>query len=338
MTAVSDRAEADRAASDRAASDRAASERVAAEARAGERTDDAKPTKLEQLRARYPWLDHLVRAGTRYTDHHGDHYAAAVTFFSILSLVPLLMIAFAVAGYVLFFNPNLLNEIRDAINAALPPNLAEHDQPDHRPGHRPAEHRGRLRPAHCPVLGHRLDDEPARGADGAVGAVAGTACAAEAAPVRPHRAVRPRDRARRVLRDHRCGVRVRRGPALPRRSGRPGLGSVPAPHARCPARPHRELPRLPLGDRPAAPPAHADPQRGEGRRARGGRLRGPQAGHDHLPEQHHQHAERCGVRISPGSADIRQLRLALHPVRDRVGGDGEGRREGGARRRSRRPR
>ena len=35
------------------------------------------------------------------------------------------MIAFAVAGYVLFFNPNLLNEIRDAINAALPPNMAD---------------------------------------------------------------------------------------------------------------------------------------------------------------------------------------------------------------------
>jgi membrane protein len=84
-----------------------------------------KPSKLEQLRAKHPWLDHLVRAGTRYTDHHGDHYAAAITFFSILSLVPLLMIAFAVAGYVLFFNPALLDEIRQAITAAVPANLAE---------------------------------------------------------------------------------------------------------------------------------------------------------------------------------------------------------------------
>jgi membrane protein len=101
---------------------------VAADAATGEKKNDkkdAKPSKLEQYRARYPWLDHLVRAGTRYTDHHGDHYAAAITFFSVLSLVPLLMIAFAVAGYVLFFNPNLLNEIREAINAAVPPNLAE---------------------------------------------------------------------------------------------------------------------------------------------------------------------------------------------------------------------
>ena len=116
VTAVSDRAEADRA----------ASERTAAEVRAGEQKDgDAKPSKLEQLRARYRWLDHLIRAGARYTDHHGDYYAAAITFFSILSLVPLLMVAFAVAGFVLFFNPNLLNEIHDAINAAMPPNLAD---------------------------------------------------------------------------------------------------------------------------------------------------------------------------------------------------------------------
>ena len=69
MTAASDRAE-----SNRASTDRAASEPVAAEVAANERAaGDAKPSKLEQLRARHGWLDHLVRAGTRYTDHHGDH-------------------------------------------------------------------------------------------------------------------------------------------------------------------------------------------------------------------------------------------------------------------------
>jgi membrane protein len=83
------------------------------------------PSKFEQLRAKYAWLDHLVRAGTRYTERHGDHYAAAVTFFSVLSLVPLMMIAFAVAGYVLFFNPALLNELRDGIVENVPPGLAE---------------------------------------------------------------------------------------------------------------------------------------------------------------------------------------------------------------------
>jgi membrane protein len=86
---------------------------------------DEKPSRLEQLRARHEWLDHLVRAATRYTERHGDHYAAAITFFSVLSLVPLLMIAFAAAGYVLFFNPALLNELLTAITANVPPGLSE---------------------------------------------------------------------------------------------------------------------------------------------------------------------------------------------------------------------
>jgi membrane protein len=114
------------AVSDRAASDRAASERAAANAAPANGADpEAEPSKLEQLRERYPWLDHLVRAGTRFTDHHGTHYAAAITYFSILSLVPLLMIAFAVAAYVLFFNPALLDQIRASISETLPPNLVQ---------------------------------------------------------------------------------------------------------------------------------------------------------------------------------------------------------------------
>jgi membrane protein len=86
---------------------------------------DEKPSRLERLRARHEWLDHLVRAATRYTERHGDHYAAAITFFSVLSVVPLLMIAFAVAGYVLFFNPALLNELLAAITENVPPGLNE---------------------------------------------------------------------------------------------------------------------------------------------------------------------------------------------------------------------
>jgi membrane protein len=88
-------------------------------------TTTAAPTTLEKLRARYPWLDHLVRAATRYTEKHGDHYAAAVTFFSILALVPLLMVAFAAAGFVLAGNQALLTEIQNGITAAAPPGLGD---------------------------------------------------------------------------------------------------------------------------------------------------------------------------------------------------------------------
>ena len=122
MTAVSNRTAAERAADDRAASLRAAAGQVEADAL---RTEDREKTKFEKLREQHGWLDHLVRAGTRFTDHHGTHYAAAITYFSILSLVPLLMIAFAVAAYVLFFNPSYLDQIRASISETLPPNLVE---------------------------------------------------------------------------------------------------------------------------------------------------------------------------------------------------------------------
>ncbi|NMO92584.1 inner membrane protein YhjD [Actinomycetospora sp. TBRC 11914] len=82
-------------------------------------------SKFEQLKARHPWLDHLVRAGGRYTEKHGDHYAAAITYFSILALVPLLMIAFAAAGFVLANNQDLLNQLSTGITNAAPPGLGE---------------------------------------------------------------------------------------------------------------------------------------------------------------------------------------------------------------------
>ncbi|MDQ3760558.1 MAG: inner membrane protein YhjD [Actinomycetota bacterium] len=84
---------------------------------------DGQPGLLQRCRLRYPWLDHLVRAGQAYTAHHGNHYAAAITFFSVLSLVPLLMIAFAAAGFVLAGNQELLRQLQDQIQAAAPAGL-----------------------------------------------------------------------------------------------------------------------------------------------------------------------------------------------------------------------
>jgi membrane protein len=89
----------------------------------GPQQADRKPGLLQRCRLRYPGLDHLVQAGQSYTTHHGDHYAAAITFFSVLSLVPLLMIAFAAAGFVLAGNPELLGKLQDQIQAAAPAGL-----------------------------------------------------------------------------------------------------------------------------------------------------------------------------------------------------------------------
>jgi len=90
---------------------------------------DAQPSLLERYRARYPWLDHLVRAGQRYTERHGDHYAAAVTYFSVLSLVPLILAGIAIAGYVLFFNPDLLRQLQSGISENLPGGLDDFIDP-----------------------------------------------------------------------------------------------------------------------------------------------------------------------------------------------------------------
>lgn len=82
--------------------------------------DAGNESKLTQLRRRYPWLDHLVRAGMAFTERHGTHYAAAITYFSVLSLFPLMMIAFAIGAFVLAGNESLLNEMRQAITEAVP--------------------------------------------------------------------------------------------------------------------------------------------------------------------------------------------------------------------------
>ena len=79
---------------------------------------------LDRLRRRHAWIDHLVRAATQYLERHGDHYAAAITYFSVVALVPMLMIAFAVAGFVLLGDPARLAELQQSIVEVVGPGLA----------------------------------------------------------------------------------------------------------------------------------------------------------------------------------------------------------------------
>ncbi|MEV6273756.1 inner membrane protein YhjD [Nocardia sp. NPDC051832] len=72
-----------------------------------------------------PWLDHLVRAGGRYNRQRGDYYAAGITYFTVLSLFPLLMVAFAIAGFVLNSHPESLTEIQHKIIENIPGELGD---------------------------------------------------------------------------------------------------------------------------------------------------------------------------------------------------------------------
>ena len=82
-------------------------------------------SRFQQLRDRHGWLDHLVRAGARYSKRHGNDYAAAVTYFSVLSLVPITMVAFAAAGFALRARPGAVDRLKDEITGAWPGALGD---------------------------------------------------------------------------------------------------------------------------------------------------------------------------------------------------------------------
>ncbi|MFP9228673.1 inner membrane protein YhjD [Pectobacterium cacticida] len=72
-----------------------------------------------------PCVAHLIRAGERFNDRMGNQFGAAITYFSFLSLIPILMVSFAAVGFVLASNPDLLTElINRIVNSISDPNLA----------------------------------------------------------------------------------------------------------------------------------------------------------------------------------------------------------------------
>ena len=81
--------------------------------------DAEKPGLVDRLRARYAWFDHVMRAQERYRDSKGDFFAAGITYFTVFALFPLLMVAFAIAGFVLSRQPDLLADIDDKIKQTV---------------------------------------------------------------------------------------------------------------------------------------------------------------------------------------------------------------------------
>ncbi|RAV17238.1 inner membrane protein YhjD [Mycolicibacterium sp. GF69] len=83
-----------------------------------------KPGFVDRLRTRYVWFDHIMRAQERYKDSKGDFYAAGITYFTVFAMFPLLMVGFAIAGFVLVSQPELLAEIQDRIRTSVSGNVA----------------------------------------------------------------------------------------------------------------------------------------------------------------------------------------------------------------------
>src|SRR4051812_9539592 len=80
----------------------------------------AAQTGVTTVRARRPFVDHMVRAFSRYQADGGDRLAASVTYFGFLSFFPLIALAFSVAGFVVDAYPDAQNKLVEEINAFLP--------------------------------------------------------------------------------------------------------------------------------------------------------------------------------------------------------------------------
>jgi membrane protein len=79
----------------------------------------AVPESIERLQQR-PWIAHIIRAVERYISRLGSQFAAATTYFSVLALVPIMMVAFSITGLVLtVVQPGLLDDVADAVADAL---------------------------------------------------------------------------------------------------------------------------------------------------------------------------------------------------------------------------
>ena len=67
--------------------------------------------KLDRLGDRWPWLGRALRVQYRYSELNGNHLAGAVTLAGFLSLFPLLLVAFAVLGFVSVGRAELADDV-----------------------------------------------------------------------------------------------------------------------------------------------------------------------------------------------------------------------------------
>ncbi len=75
---------------------------------------------LATMRERHAWVDHMIRAKKHYDEVRGDRLAASVTYFGFLSLFPLLLLAYAVLGYLVEFFPDVRKNVTDFLEQQFP--------------------------------------------------------------------------------------------------------------------------------------------------------------------------------------------------------------------------
>jgi membrane protein len=76
--------------------------------------------RLDRLRERFGWLDHLIKAGTLFGEVNAGRLAAACTYYGFLAIFPLLLLAFSILGYVFAGHPEITQQVETVLHQNLP--------------------------------------------------------------------------------------------------------------------------------------------------------------------------------------------------------------------------
>ena len=81
---------------------------------------DRAKARIDRIRARHRFVDHLFATVTHYGTVNGNAQAGAVTFFGFLSFFPILALAFFVIGYISRVYPDAQDQLVTALGEVLP--------------------------------------------------------------------------------------------------------------------------------------------------------------------------------------------------------------------------
>ncbi|PIS59677.1 YhjD/YihY/BrkB family envelope integrity protein [Corynebacterium striatum] len=90
-----------------------------------ERAHADDPGPVDKVREKSPFVDHIMRMLGRYGEQGGNQFSAGITYFSVLAIFPLFMLAVAGAATVLATRPDLMQQVQDQIANSVSGDLGD---------------------------------------------------------------------------------------------------------------------------------------------------------------------------------------------------------------------
>ncbi|STD34705.1 Ribonuclease BN-like family [Corynebacterium striatum] len=90
-----------------------------------ERAHADDPGPVDRVREKSPFVDHIMRMLGRYGEQGGNQFSAGITYFSVLAIFPLFMLAVAGAATVLATRPDLMQQVQDQIANSVSGDLGD---------------------------------------------------------------------------------------------------------------------------------------------------------------------------------------------------------------------